>query len=340
MEIIVPAAGLSTRFPNMKPKYLLVDYKKRMMLELAVKPYIGRYPITVGILRQHEEEYNATKQIRSYLGDAVNIVILDSLTNGPAETVYNIIKQSGIDGSSPILVKDCDSFFSHDEDDDNYVCVSKISLHEVLKKLASKSFVVSNDQNIIQRIVEKTVISDTFCVGAYKFRSAELFCESFEHLSSTNQEIFVSHVIEYCLSQHEVFTEKVVRDYVDVGTFSDWSAYNDKPVFFCDIDGTIVKAQGHNDNSDPVVLSDNVSVLLTYQSIGSQFIFVTARLSQNYEQTYKMLTDIGFKDFQLIMGLQNSRRVLINDYNSANPFPRAEAINILRDSDNLRDYLR
>ncbi len=33
-----------------------------------------------------------------------------------------------------------DSYFDHDFSDGNYVCVSKISEHEVLKKLASKSF--------------------------------------------------------------------------------------------------------------------------------------------------------------------------------------------------------
>ena len=340
MEVIIPAAGLSTRFPNMKPKYLLVDYKKRMMLELAVRPYIGRYRITIGILKQHQDQYDAIKQIRSYLGDTVNVVILDTITRGPADTVYQIIKKAGISGDSPILIKDCDSFFVHDENDDNYICVSKIFQHDVIKKLASKSFVRSNDQNIVQRIVEKSVISDTFCVGAYRFKSAEMYCDMFEQVSSITQEIFVSHVIQYCLNSGHVFVEKTVSDYVDVGTFSDWKDYNDKPVFFCDIDGTIIKAQGHNDTESYVPLLDNVKVLLEYQATGSQFIFVTARLHQNYSQTHDMLVNLGFEDFQLIMGLQNSRRILINDYNNANPFPRAEAINILRDSDNLRDYLR
>jgi hypothetical protein len=52
-----------------------------------------------------------------------------------------------------------------------------------------------------------------------------------------------------------------------------------------------------------------------------------------------MLETLGFKDFQLITGLPNAKRILINDYNEANPFPRAIAVNIKRDSDNLGDYL-
>jgi hypothetical protein len=41
----------------------------------------------------------------------------------------------------------------------------------------------------------------------------------------------------------------------------------------------------------------------------------------------------------LIIGLQNSRRILINDFNKANPYPRAFAINIHRDKDELGDFL-
>jgi hypothetical protein len=340
MEIIVPAAGLSSRFPNMKPKYLLASYDKRIMLQLALEQYIGKHNITIGILREHQDEYNSIKHIAAYLGDRVNVVVLDELTRGPAETVYQIIKKAGINLTSPILIKDCDSFFNHEETGDNYICVSKIDQHDVLKKLYSKSFVVSNDQDIVQNIVEKSVVSDTFCVGGYKFKSAELFCNAFEKLKNVTHEIFVSHIIQQCLDDGEVFVEKPITDYSDVGTFSDWFEYNDKPVFFCDIDGTIVKAQDQDDNDKPVTpLINNVKALLEWQRKGAQFIFVTARKSNNTETTEKMLKSLGFENFRLLTGLHNARRVVINDYNTANPYPRAEAINIIRDNDNLKDFL-
>lgn len=339
MEIIVPAAGLSSRFSNMRPKYLLADYKKRLMLESAVSNYIGKYNITIGILKEHEEKYNATKHIRSYLQDSVNVVIIDELTRGPADTVYQIIKKANIDLDSPFIIKDCDSFFNHEVTEDNYICISKISDHEVLKKLYSKSFVVSNNQGIIQNIIEKNVVSDTFCVGGYAFKSAKLFCESFEEIQ-VDREIFVSHIIQKCLQKGEIFVERGVTNYVDVGTSQDWFDYNDKPVFFCDVDGTIVEAQGHGDwNIQPKVIEENVKVLLDWYNKGSQFIFTTARPEIAREHTENMLRSLGFDEFQCIFGLQNSRRILINDYNNANPYPRAEAINIFRDADNLRDFL-
>lgn len=341
MEIIVPAAGLSSRFPNMKPKYLLADYKKRIMLESAIAQYADKYRVTVGVLREHEETYHATKHIRAYLGDRVNIVILDQLTRGPAETVYKIIELANIDPLSPILVKDCDSFFNHDESGDNYICISKINQHDILKKLHSKSFVISNDQAVIQNIVEKSVVSDTFCVGAYKFRSALMFTSAFERISNISEELFVSHVIQDCLATGEVFIEKPVSNYTDVGTFTDWYEYNDKPVFFCDIDGSIVHAQAHDDTDKYATpLPNNVEVLLEWYRKGAQFIFTTARKESNREDTVRLLKSLGFDNFQLICGLQNARRIVINDYNEANPYPRAEAINLYRDTDNLKHFLK
>lgn len=341
MEIIVPAAGLSTRFPNMKPKYLLYDYKHDMMLMNALRPFIQRgYTIHIGILKEHEEKYKVREQIKHECPDNINCVIIDKPTKGPADTVYQIIKASNLEDEE-IFIKDCDSYFDHEFTEGNYVCVSKISQHEVLKKLASKSFTISNENGIITDIVEKQVVSDTFCVGGYKFSSAHIYKQSFEQLQ-TNREVFVSDVIGRCINDKMVFTEKLVTNYVDVGTAQDWFEHNNKPVIFCDIDGTIIKAQSRLDleaGIPEIPLQNNISRLLELQDKGAQFIFTSARENQYTSQTREMLYRLGFKSFNLICGLQNSSRILINDFNESNPYPRAEAINLYRDSDNLSHYL-
>lgn len=338
MKVIVPAAGLSTRFPGMRPKYLLYDYKHTLMLQNALQHYMS-HDIWVGILRTHEEEYSASKYLRHEFGSKLNIVVLDKPTRGPADTARQILTHARLDLDESILIKDCDSFFNHAVDDGNYVCISSIKDHAVLKKLSSKSFVVHNDQNVITDIVEKTIVSDKFCVGGYKFRSASLFTEAFESIK-TDREIFVSDVIQRCLQQGEIFTTKSVTEYYDVGTAEDWFEYNDKSVIFCDIDGTLVVAKSRFNYEEVEPLHNNIAALLAKQKGGCQIIFTTARPHVAEELTKSMLDSFGFVNYQLIMGLQNSRRILINDYNSANPFPRAEAINIKRDSDNLNDYLK
>lgn len=341
MEVIVPAAGLSSRFPNMKPKYLLYDYKHEMMLMNAVKPYL-KYNVTVGILQEHEEKYQVSNFIRHDFGDSIHIVILEKPTSGPAETVAKIIQERGLKNES-IFIKDCDSFFEHEVTDGNYVCISNIKDHEILKKLSSKSFVVCNENGIITDIIEKNVVSDTFCVGGYKFESAKLFIDAFNSLQTNCNELFVSNVIEECLDHNILFTKKDVSNYTDVGTAQDWFEYNDKPVIFCDIDGTLIVSQskvGNNSYSvTPIPLQKNVNKMLEWQKKGAQIVFTTARSPAVASVTWNLLYDLGFRDFQLITGLLNSRRILINDFNEANPYPRAEAINIRRNDDTLSDYL-
>lgn len=338
VNIIVPAAGLSTRFFGMRPKYLLYDYKNDLMLKNALNFYSNN-KIIVGILKEHNDEYDSVNFLKHEFGESIKVVIINERTNGPADTVYQILKRSQIDLKEQILIKDCDSFFEHEITDGNYICVSTIAENEILKKLSSKSFITKNEQGIVTNIIEKSVVSDTFCVGGYKFSSAELFMKSFEKIKKIN-EIFVSDVIQQCLIDGEIFTEKKVTNYVDVGTAEDWFEYNNKSVIFCDIDGTIVKARPKYNYEEYEPLTNNVKAILKKYREGSQIIFVTARPYSAQSLTENMLRQLGFDKFELIMGLQNTKRILINDFNFANPFPRAEAVNIERDSDSLSKFLK
>jgi hypothetical protein len=310
------------------------------MFERSLESFIGKHNITIGILKEHNDQYNTAEYIKNEYGDAIQVVILENRTTGPADTVYQILKQAELT-TEEFLIKDCDSFFDHEYQEGNYVCVSNIRDHEILKRLASKSFIVANDQGIITSIIEKQVVSDKFCVGGYKFESADMFMSAFEKLKDAHvKEIFVSHIIEECLNGGAIFKESTVSNYVDVGTAEEWFEYNDKAVLFCDIDGTIIKAQSRLElGQPPVILEKNIKRIKELIANGSQIIFTTARHANTHAITEDMLKDLGFVDFKLISGLPNTKRVLINDYNEANPWPRAVAVNIKRDQDNLSDFI-
>jgi len=234
MDIIVPAAGLSTRFPDMPPKYLLRDADGYYMLDNALTHYYDRGDIYVAILKEHDQKYNAAEIVTSEMVDIelmgyaprINVIQLDEKTKGPADTVYQALKvidEYKDDGA--FLVKDCDSFFNHGIVKGNYICVSRIQDHEVLKRLASKSFVQVNDQGLVTDIIEKKVVSDTFCVGGYKFEKRSEYMEAYEAIQDRTEEIFVSHVIQYMISQGKQFTVQPVYNYVDVGTIDEWNDY-------------------------------------------------------------------------------------------------------------------
>jgi hypothetical protein len=62
------------------------------MISNAITPYLDQGNITIGVLQQHEELYNSTSIIKNELGSSVDIIVLPKITNGPADTVYQLAK--------------------------------------------------------------------------------------------------------------------------------------------------------------------------------------------------------------------------------------------------------
>ncbi len=337
MEVIIPCAGASTRFPNMRPKYLLTDYAGRLMIENAAANYIGKHRVTVVILKEHDEKFLARRKLEEAFGNKIDIVMLDKPTIGPADTVYQAIKRGRVNLNSPLLIKDCDGFYETEEKEGNVIYIAKLSNHPRIRTAGAKSYTLTNEQGIINSVVEKKIVSDHFCVGGYQFETAQSFVDAFDKLLITS-EVFVSNIVDYMILQGSLFFESEVENFIDVGTADDWFDYNNKPTYFCDIDGTIMKSKW--DYYEPYdVLWDNVTALLNEKKRGCKIIFTTSRLEKHRKTTESMLNAIGFDGCQLIMEIHHTKRVLINDYANSNPYPSAVAINIKRDSEDLGDML-
>jgi hypothetical protein len=68
-------------------------------------------------------------------------------------------------------------------------------------------------------------------------------------------------------------------------------------------------------------------------------VFTTSRKEKYRDQTALMLANLGFEDFHLLMEMNHSKRILINDFAPSNPYPTAVAVNLRRNEDKLKDYL-
>jgi hypothetical protein len=337
MEIIMPCAGRSTRFPDMRPKYLLTDYSGELMIKKAAKNFIGKHKITIIILKEHDYHHRAYQKVNEAFDGKVRIIVLDKDTDGPAHTAYIGIKKAEIDPDSSILIKDCDGFYETDLVEGNAIYVSKLSDNPNIRNAPAKSYTLSNEQRIINTVVEKQIVSNHFCAGGYQFARAGNYCEAYENLKFGG-EIFVSNIIDKMISDGKIFVEADVQNFIDVGTAQDWFEYNNKPTYFCDIDGTIIETlQDYYDDYTP--LRSNIDAIKREIGRGSKVIFCTARSKEFETITRLMLNDLGFKSCELIMNVHHSKRILINDFANTNRFPTASAINLPRDSDTLKDYL-
>jgi hypothetical protein len=223
MDIIIPCAGLSSRFPDLKPKYLLEDNNGKLMIENVIGNIYKNNDVYISLLQEHIDKYNAYNIVKKKFGEFIQIVVIDYLTKGPAETVFLTLEKIKNDGS--FLVRDCDSFFDSNCNNGNFVFTSKLSSNKLIKNPEQLGYVIKNEDNIINSVVEKKVVSDDFCVGGYQFSKKKNFINNFKTIVDNHKEIFMSHVVSSMIANQEIFHTCQVTNYVNVGTLDNWNTF-------------------------------------------------------------------------------------------------------------------
>lgn len=349
--LIAPCAGLSTRYGSGKPKYLYTLPNGKPLFLEALLPLVEYHnQLIFIILKIHVDKYEAEiiieQSITKYkLNIRYKIHILDSPLDGPAASVASALEKYDVKGS--VTIKDCDSLMNLNASYPsfkNFVGYANAQSQHI-ERISSKSSLEADSQGKILRIVEKRLFSSLISSGVYGFEDALLFRSYFKNLSMTlkGREIFVSHIIETMLMDHHSFWAYEVKNFVDLGTKEDFFKFAKKfSTFFCDIDGVIFKNRGYLGSStwldQPEALVGNIDALLNRINEGANIIFTTSRTSNLREKTIRDLEDVGFSDFDLIMDLPHSSRLIINDFAPTNPYPSCESISLPRNSD-LSTYL-
>lgn len=348
--LIVPCAGKSNRFPNMKPKWMLTHPDGELMIQKALSglnlDIFNRIIIT--IVKPHCEQYEADIILRQVFENNKNveICVLDDFTKSAAETVYMTLEQMNIEGA--FVVKDSDNcvYCNIPQKIKNAIVGYDLHEHPNISNVPGKSFLILNEQNIIQDIIEKKVVSNIICLGVYIFEESQLFKNSYLELINKNieGEMFVSHVISYILSKRScVFEATIATGYNDWGTLTEWKevqkAYR---TYFVDVDGVIIKNSGRygsvNWSNNKVYLTSNIEELKVLQDEGAQIIITTSRSEEYRNDLEKILLEVGLKPYAILMGLNHSARVLINDFAPTNPYPSGIAITLPRNSE-IKEYL-
>ncbi len=339
--LIVPAAGRSSRYPGMRPKWLLTLPDGRLMVEhcAAGLPLEAFDRIVITCLREHVQEYlgeAALDQIRQAYGRPdLEFLVLDAPTRSQAETVATTIQRARVTGG--VFVKDCDNRFALDEVGGDRIAV--VDLNDVDGVDArSKSYVTADPLGYAVNIVEKQVISHRFCCGGYGFGDAREFVEHFERISHAD-EVYVSHVIYSMILAGAKFRISAARDYQDWGTAREFRRHAARHlVLFCDIDGVLLKNGGRFSPQGwrTPGLEANLKALADLQRRHPVHLVITSSRPDS-ERAYvePLLADYGVRADHWLMGLPHARRVLVNDFSASNPYPSAMALNLERDAQTL-----
>jgi hypothetical protein len=300
--------------------------------------------LVVVVLAEHEESFGASQILerqfeRLGLANRLRVVIIEESNSQPS-TVAQALLQIAYDG--PVFVKDSDNHFVFRPSGKNEIaCVSLGSL--AVAKAGNKSYVVVNEEGVVVNIVEKRVVSDTFCCGGYGFANASDFVETFQHLASV-ENLYISHLVYDQVLRGSMFRATLAADYADWGTLEEWRAYCRRfATLFVDLDGTIVANSSEFfeptwGSSGP--LDQNVAVLNDLVASGFVDVVITTSRSRLVEQqTREQLAKLGLRYTQLLMEVMHGQRVIINDYAATNPYRSCDAINLRRNSDELRELL-
>ena len=347
--LIIPCAGRSNRFPNMKPKWMLTHPDGSLMIEKSLSglnlEIFDRIIIT--IVKPHDEEYEAKLVLSQVFKNAkVEVCLLDDFTKSASETVFSTLEKMKVRGS--FIAKDSDNYVSIDipRNIDNFIVGCDLHKNPHIANIPGKSFIVANSQGIIQDIIEKHVISNIICVGVYAFEDAELFKNGYLELMSKNLpgEMFISHVISYLLStKKHIFTAKEANGYADWGTIKEWSEIQkDFRTYFVDVDGILLKNCGKygsiNWYNNEETIPENIDVIKNLQAKGGQIVITTSRGEEFRVALENLLSRYGITPYAILMGLHHSSRMLINDFAPTNPYPSATAISLPRNN-HIKEYL-
>ncbi len=348
--LIIPCAGKSSRFPNMKPKWMLTHPDGKLMIEKSLEGIsLDKFNrIIITIVKPHCEKYEAKLILEQIFKDnkKIEICVLDDFTDSAGETIYLTLKNMDIHGT--FVVKDSDNkvVFEMPDKIKNAIVGFDLSKHPDIANIPAKSFLIVNEQNIIQDIIEKQVVSKCICLGVYMFENVTEFIRAYEELSQKNVqgEMFVSHIISYMLTyRNTIFTAIMADSYEDWGTLSEWRKVQCQyRTYFVDVDGVILKNSGKygtiNWKNNNKLLEDNVNSLVELQKNGAQIVITTSRTEEYREDLIKILNKNGLFPYAILMGLNHSSRVIINDFAPTNPYPSGIAISLPRNA-NIKDYL-
>jgi len=205
--LILPVAGASSRFPGMRPKWLLTMPDGKLMVEKSVEGInCSKYDQVILVcLKEHVSTYLSDESFQSILfqigGERARAVLLEEPTSSQSETVAAAIVRCNLTGG--MFIKDCDNMFSFDWDGGNQVAVVDLAATGLIDA-KNKSYVQRDPLGNCLNIVEKQVVSSEFCCGGYGFKDAQQFLRHFSSMEKSN-EVYISHIIYSMLMEGEIF---------------------------------------------------------------------------------------------------------------------------------------
>lgn len=186
LNIVVPMAGAGSRFAKAgyaDPKPLIPVHSVPMIKVVIdnLTPACEHRFIFI-CQAAHVQAYGLKEKLDSWAPGCA-IVELDGLTEGAACTVY--AAKELIDSNDPVMIANSDQYVDVDINDYLHAMQAQDADGLIMTMKADDpkwSFVGFAENGLIDRVVEKEVISDEATVGIYNFRSGRQLIAAIESM--------------------------------------------------------------------------------------------------------------------------------------------------------------
>jgi len=220
MAIIIPMAGLSKRFFDAGydlPKYMLKINNVSLFNHSvsSFKKYFNSEKFVFIARNDYGTEAFIENEVNNLGIDDFDIVILDKVTLGQADTVIKGLNKIKLSNEERIIIFNIDTirknfeFPSEMKNADGYL--------EVFNGSGTHwSFVLPGPNNSVIRTTEKDRISDLCSTGLYYFRNYKLFYNSLNFYKKNQKlELYIAPMYNYLISRKfKILYNKIPKDLV------------------------------------------------------------------------------------------------------------------------------
>jgi capsule biosynthesis phosphatase len=320
MLIIIPIGGCGQRFKDdgyIRPKPLINVLGTPMIFWLldSLEPNIHDDDTILFIHTKELSRYNFENLVRKrYPTKNIAFVELQQQTRGTAETVYIGLKTYK-QGTSDIVVMDCDTFYTCDILDicRYYEKQNMITYFKDTNPNPIYSYIDMTVENIatddvILCIKEKVKISDNAVSGCYKFGEisyVKLYEEFITTFRGSTPELYMSVIFDYMINEYnqQVVAYKINKENIhclgtplQVKTFCSKQCFsNQRKQRYCfDLDNTIIYHQSSDYDDKGVVNQRVVDIIRYLKQLGHTIIIYTARRMRTHSGNVgRVIADIA-----------------------------------------------
>ena len=202
INVIIPMAGLGSRFTDYGftlNKYLLpINLKLTKMIESAILTlninensryvFIIREDLNIDIIKNTLHEI-CIKNNFNY-----DIIVINTLTDGPASTAIIAFEKLNIDLNAELIISNSDQILEWNFDNfskscreyDGCVLTYQPNYIPILGTIDKHSFIELDSNNYGIRVTEKEVISNNTLVGVHYFKTGQYFIDGYNYMVKNN----------------------------------------------------------------------------------------------------------------------------------------------------------